>query len=106
PCSRCLRKERTPFKSALEKQKVDVLVAPFQVQGYGLERTERALMSADLAYELGGTVRCAAPFLVGGALGEGARRYERNAIIRLAHELGARTALIGYVGHDRAHHIT
>lgn len=106
PESLWLANERTAFKSALAKQKVDVLVAPFQVQGYGLERTERALMSADLAYELGGTVRVADPFLVGRALGEGARRYERNDIIRLAHELGARTALIGYVGHDRAHHIT
>ncbi len=106
PESLWLATEQAAFKSALAKQKVDVLVAPFQVQGYGLERTERALMSADLAYQLGGSVRVADPFLVARALGEGARRYERNDIIRLAHALGARTALIGYVGHDRAHHMT
>jgi hypothetical protein len=106
PESLWLASERAAFTSALAKQKVDVLVAPFQVQGYGLERTERALMSADLAYQLGGSVRVADPFLVARALGEGARRYERNDVIRLAHTLGARTALIGYVGHDRAHHMT
>jgi hypothetical protein len=106
PESLWLAAEHAAFKSALAKQRVDVLVAPFQVQGYGLERTERALMSADLAYQLGGSVRVADPFLVARALGEGARRYERNDIVNLARAVGARTALIGYVGHDRAHHMT
>ena len=106
PESLWLAADQAAFKSALAKQKVDVLVAPFQVQGYGLERTERALMSADLAYQLGDSARVADPFLVARALGEGARRYQRNDIIRLAVDVGARTAVIGYVGHDRAHHMT
>lgn len=106
PESAWLDSQHAAFQGALAKQRVDVLVVPFQVQGYGLERTERALMSADLAYQLGRLVRVADPFLVARALGEGARRYERNHIIKLAQAVGARAVVIGYVGHDRAHHVT
>ena len=106
PESAWLDSQHAAFEKALAKQRVDVLVVPFQVQGYGLERTERALMSADLAYQLGGSVRVADPFLVARALGEGARRYERNDILKLASAVGARTVVIGYAGHDRAHHVT
>ena len=37
PESPWLDSEQAAFKSALAKQQVDVLVAPFQVQGYGLD---------------------------------------------------------------------
>ena len=63
-------------------------------------------MSADLAFRLGGSVRVADPFLVARALGERARRNERNDIVELARAVGARTVLVGYVGHDRAQRMT
>src|SRR5262245_15056817 len=44
--------QRGLYAKTLGKTKAEVLVAPFQVQGYGIDRIERALMSADLAYEI------------------------------------------------------
>ena len=98
--------QRTSYTNALKKQRVDILVAPFQNQGYGLERTQRALMSADLAYQVDPAVRVADPFLTARALGEGLRSYDRNDIVELARAVGARTVVVGYVGHDRAHRMT
>ncbi len=106
PPSPWLDNQRRSYSDALKKQRVDILVAPFQNQGYGLERTERALMSADLAYHLDSAKRVADPFLTARALGEGARRYERHEIVDLARAVGARTAVVGYVGHDRQHRMT
>lgn len=106
PRSLWVENQRTAYTNALKKQRVDVIVAPFQIQGYGLERTERAIMSADLAYHLDPAVRVADPFLTSRALGEGARRYDRNDIVELARAVGARTAVVGYVGHDLGHGMT
>jgi hypothetical protein len=106
PASLWAENQRAVYTNALKKQRVDIIVAPFQIQGYGLERTERAIMSADLAYHLDSTARVADPFLTGRALGEGARRYDRDDIIELARAVGAQTAIVGYVGHDRAHRMT
>jgi len=105
PESLWLERQRAAYSTALKEEAVDVLVVPFQVQGYAVDRIERALMSADLAYALGG-VRVADPFHVARALGEGQRRYDRNEIVKLAHELGAKIAVAGYVGHDRDHQLT
>lgn len=98
-----LENQRTAYAGALKKQRVEVIVVPFQVQGYGLERAERALMSVDLAYHIDPAVRVADPFLTARALGESARRYETDDIAELARAVGARTAVVGYVGHDRQH---
>jgi hypothetical protein len=106
PPSPWLDSQRTAYSDALKKQRVDILVAPFQNQGYGLERTERALMSADLAYHLDPAARVADPFLTARALGEGARRYDRDEIVELARAVGARKAVVGYVGHDLQHQMT
>src|SRR5688572_11964134 len=61
-----LDSERARYAAALAKQPVDILVVPFQVQGYGLDRIERAVMTADLAYAIGDAskLRVADPFLV------------------------------------------
>jgi hypothetical protein len=99
PPSRWLNNQRKTYTDALKRAGVDIIVAPFQVQGYALERTERALMSADLAYHLDPAVRVADPFLTARALGEGVRRYETDDIVELARATGARTAIVGYVGH-------
>lgn len=92
-----LETDRRLYRELLTTQTVDVLVVPFQTQGYGFDRIERSLMSADLAYALGGKV--AAPFLVERVLGEGRRRFSERELGLLAHELNAKTVVVGYAGH-------
>ncbi len=108
PRSPWLESERALYQDALAKHRVDVLVVPFQVQGYGLDRIERTLMTAELAYALGdaSTYEVADPFLVARALGEGERRIEPMDAERLAQRLGATKVISGYVGHDLHHAFT
>jgi hypothetical protein len=103
-----LDSEHGLYARILAKQKVDILVAPFQVQGYGLDRVERALMAADLAYAIGSTkkITVADPWVVARALGEGMRRIDQASIERLANEVGAQQIIYGYVGHDLQHNFT
>jgi len=105
PPSAWMESEKRLYSSLLAKRKVDVLVVPFQVQGYGLDRIERAVMTADLAYAIGnaGQYAIADPFLVSRALGEGARRYRSDAVESLAASLGAKEVVVAYVGHDERH---
>src|SRR5690349_6424675 len=105
PPSPWLESQRAAYATALKKQRVDILVAPFQDQGFGIERAQRAVMSADLAYHLAER-RVADPFLTARALGEGARRYARQDIVNLARDVGAQTVVVGYVGHDGQHRMT
>jgi len=108
PPSEWLSSEHRLYSQVLAKRKVDVLVVPFQVQGFALDRIERALMSADLTYALGAraTLSVADPFMVSRALGEGMRRFDADAVQQLAEQLGARYVVTGYVGHDRHHAFT
>jgi len=103
-----LQTERSLYVQVLAKHPADVLVVPFQVQGYALDRIERALMTADLDYAIGrsGKYSVADPWLVAQALGEGMRRVERAAAQSLAQKIGARTIVYGYVGHDTHHKLT
>ncbi len=100
--------ERELYQRILSQQHVEVLVVPFQVQGYGLDRIERALMGADLAHAIGTRkgYSVADPWLVARALGEGMRRVDANAVRRLAESVGARRIVTAYVGHDDHHTFT
>jgi hypothetical protein len=106
PRSEWLETERDSYTTAVVKTAAEILVVPFQGQGYGLDRIERALMTLDLAYELGAHARIADPQLVARALGDGARRLERTAVLGLAGRLGVRKVVMGYVGHDKHHVMT
>lgn len=103
PPSAWMESEKRLYTSVLVKHKVDVLIVPFQVQGYGFDRIERAVMTADLAYAIAGTGQhtVADPFLVSRALGEGMRRFSSASIQQLADQLGAAKVVIAYVGHDQ-----
>lgn len=103
-----MESERELYQRVLGQQQVDILVVPFQIQGYGLDRIERALMTADLAHAIGSTNKysVADPWLVARALGEGMRRIDPNAVRRLAESVGARKIIYGYVGHDDHHAFT
>ena len=92
-----LETDRRMYLELLRTRPVDVLVVPLQIQGYGFDRTERSIMSADLAVALGDKV--ADPFLVARALGEGRRRFAEDEIRQLAAKLKAKTVVVGYVGH-------
>jgi hypothetical protein len=108
PGSAWLESEQRLYAKVLGKTKVDVLIAPVQVQGRGLDRIERALIAADLAYAVGSSrqLKVADPFLVGRALGEGVRRLDRQAVERLAQDVGARRVVLSYIGHDQNHTFT
>jgi len=108
PRSAWLESERALYQDVLAKHRVDVLVVPFQVQGFGLDRIERTLMTAELAYALGDASKyeIADPSLVARALGEGARRIDPIEAERLARRLGATKIISGYVGHDLHHALT
>jgi len=108
PTSAWLESERALYRKVLARSKADLLVIPFQVQGYGLDRIERSLMSADLAYAIAaaGKRTVADPFLVARALGEGERRLQILNIEALATQLRAQTILLGFVGHDKHHAFT
>jgi hypothetical protein len=106
PASAWLSAERASYAAAVAKTQANIMIVPFQDQGYGLDRIERALMTLDLAYELGAHARIADPQLVARALGEGARRFERTAVLELAAKLGVHKVIMGYVGHDRNHAMT
>ena len=108
PSSAWIDSDRSLYQGVLARRKADVLVVPFQIQGFGLDRIERALMSADLAFELGRATNSsiADPFLVSRALGEGARRADPSAVFNLATRLGVRKILTAYVGHDGHHRFT
>lgn len=100
--------ERARYVGILASQPADILVVPWQIQGYGIDRIERAVMAADLAYAIGdaGALKVADPFLTALALGEGIRQVDQNAVARLAEKIGARKILYAYVGHDLKHAFT
>ena len=78
------------------------------MQWYGLDRIERSLMTAELAYAIGDAsdYTVADPFLVARALGEGMRRVDATGVDHLARTLGAKWIITGYVGHDLHHAFT
>ena len=101
-----LEAERAAYLAAFDKTGSHTLVAPFQVQGYALDRIERALMTLDLSYEVGASSAVADPTLVARALGEGSRRIDSDSILKLARRLKAHEILIPFVGHDSNHAMT
>jgi len=104
--SNWLDAERAVYSSALEKAKSQILVVPFQVQGYALDRIERALMSIDLTYELSTRLDVPDPTLVARAVGEGSRRIDQAAILELARRVHVRKVIVPFVGHDNSHAMT
>jgi hypothetical protein len=103
-----MESEKRLYAGILASYHADLLVVPFQVQGYGFDRVERAVMSADLAFAIGSTGQytIADPFLVARALGEGMRRFDPEAVEALAKAVGAKKIVVAYVGHDDRHSLT
>jgi len=95
--------EKAAYEELLAQGTFDVLVVPFQVQSYALDRTTRSLMTAELAQvqsESGGA-RVPDPYLVARALGDGERHFDPQDVYRFAARLGVHRIVWGFVGHDR-----
>jgi hypothetical protein len=100
PRSEWLNAEMVSYANVVARKQSDILIAPFQTQGFGLDRIERSLMTDDLAYELASKYKIADPVLVARALGEGARRIDESSILALAARIKARKIIVPFVGHD------
>jgi len=102
PASAWRSNEKAAYGDLLAKGRFDVLVVPFQVQDYALDRITRSLMTAELALAIGAVQRKVPdPHLVARALGDGERRFDLNEVYRLAERLGVTRVVLGYVGHRR-----
>lgn len=95
------------YRDALTREAHDLLVVPFQVQGFGIDAAGRSLMTALLVERLRETgLRVPDPEIVAFALGENRRRFGdtpegRQELRALAARVGAPRILSGYVGHLR-----
>jgi len=102
PPSAWYEAEKEIYRDLLRHRNYDVLVAPFQVSGYAVDRSARSLMARYLAARIAASGAKVAPVtLASRALGETARVLDENDVLRLATECGARLLIRGYAGHDR-----
>lgn len=99
-----LAAERKRFSDLLSVSTVDVVVVPFQTDGYSFDSAERTLLALRIANFIAVQtgLRVADPQLAGRALGEGWRRFDDVEIRTLAESMGARHVVVGSIGHDRA----
>lgn len=101
PVSAWRSSEKAFYEELLAKGSFDVLVVPFQVQAYAIDRTSRSFMTAQLSAEIarGGNAKVPDPYLVARALGDGERRLPLEAIYRLADRLTVKRIVFGFVGY-------
>ncbi len=101
--SKWLTKQKKIFYSILRKINADILIVPFQVQHYALDRAGRSLMTRYLIdqIERSTNTKVYAPSLVDKALGTASRRYDLDEIYDLANKTTAKFLIHGYVGHRR-----
>ena len=102
PESPWIEAQKKLYSDLLKRESYDVLVVPFQVQGYAIDRIGRSLMTRYLTerIESGSGLKVADPGIVAKALGERNRAFSLEDINRLANELKVKTLILGYVGHD------
>ncbi|WP_168173543.1 M48 family metallopeptidase [Polaromonas sp. A23] len=103
PVSEWQRNEKAFYEKTLLNGKFDVLVVPYQVWGWAVDRATRSLMTAELAMGMAQSqkVKIPDPYLVAKALGEGQRQLKQEDVYKLADALGVKRIVWGYAGHDR-----
>jgi hypothetical protein len=103
PVSEWQRNEKAFYKKTLSNGKFDVLVVPFQVGGWAVDRATRSLMTAELAMGVAQSQKAKIPdpYLVAKALGEGQRQLQQEEVYKLADAIGVKRIIWGYAGHDR-----
>ena len=101
PVSAWQAAEKTFYENILSAGRFDVLVVPFQVQEFALDRSTRSLMTAELALAIGSAgKKVPDPYLVARALGDGQRRLNADDVYRLANKLHVGRIVQGYVGYS------
>lgn len=94
--------EKARYRSLFPANSFDVLVVPFQVQGYALDRSTRSLMFAQLSMELRAAgVKVPDSYPVLRALGENRRQFSPEQVYEFAHHLGVKRVIWTFAGHDR-----
>lgn len=103
PVSEWQRNEKAFYEKTLLNGKFDVLVVPFQVWGWAVDRATRSLMTAELAMGIAQSqkLKIPDPYLVAKALGEGQRQLKQEDVYKLADAMGVKRIVWGYAGHDR-----
>ena len=93
--------EKARYRSLFPAKSFDVLVVPFQVDEFALDRSTRSLMSAQLALEVRASgTRVPDPYPVLRALGENRRQFDKDEVYELAYHLGVKRVIWAYSGHD------
>ena len=94
--------ERARYRALFSANSFDVLIVPFQVKGYALDRSTRSLMFAELSMAVGGAgINVPDPYTVLRALGENRRQFNPDDVYELARHLGAKRVIWTFAGHDR-----
>ncbi len=108
PVSDWIANDKTIYQKLLSAKQFDVLVVPFQVQEYALDRATRSLMTAELAMLIAKAqnVRVADTYQVARALGEGQRRVDAQEVYTLADKLNVQKIIWGYVGHNNQYQMS
>ncbi len=103
PDSRWIESEKSLNKGLFKGKSFDILVVPFQVQGYAIDRVGRSLMTRYLVRRIGFATgkSMPRPTLVARALGKNARTFDLSEVYEFADKLGVKTLVTGYVGHNR-----
>lgn len=99
PRSDWIESEKKAFREIVTRDKAALLIAPFQVQSFGLDTSARSLMMA----ELSGAVAEAVPnaYAVQRAAGEGSRKLTEDELTSLAQAIGASKIISTSVGYER-----
>ena len=103
PVSAWFENEKALYRNVLKHESYDVLIVPFQVQEYAIDRIGRSLMTRNLAHRIETTAsqKIPSPTLVAKALGELQRTFSDKDVYQLANDLNVKTIIKGYVGHNR-----
>lgn len=103
PKSDWIESEKALYRDLLKNSTYDILIVPFQVQGYAIDRVGRSLMTRYLSnhIEVLTNVKMPSPTLVARALGENARTFDDKEVYQLANDLKVKILIRGYVGHKR-----
>ncbi len=103
PRSEWIESRKRLYRDILKNGSYDILVVPFQIQGYAVDRPGRSLMTRYLADRIAKATDARIPdaTLVARAFGENSRMIDEADIYSLANELKVKTVIRGYVGHHR-----
>jgi hypothetical protein len=94
--------EKARYRALFPENSFEVLIVPFQVSKFALDRSTRSLMFAQLSMAVRESgIAVPDPYLVLRALGENRRQFKPEEVYEFARHLGAKRVIWTYAGHDR-----